>query len=203
MDIFETMETCRAMRRLKPDPVSQEILEKLVWSATRAPNAGNAQLWDFVIVTEEKGRQFLGDLLRTKLGTGLSKPKDTKTPGARQATAFWQLVTAFEQIPAIIFPCIRNGYPPTDPNPLFMSSSIYPATQNLLLAARALGLGTVMTTFHIIDQQAIKEYFGIPSEVFIGATIPIGYPEDSFGPVKRKPTDEVIHWEHWGTNEVI
>ena len=203
MDIFEAMETCRAMRKLKTEPVPQELLEKLIWAATRAPNAGNAQLWNFLVVTEDEGRQFLGDLLRSKLGTGLAQPKDDATPQARQAQAFWQLVTAFEKVPAIIFTCVKNEYPPVEPNPLFMSSTIYPATQNLLLAARSLGLGTVMTTFHIVDTEAIKEHFGIPSDVFIGATIPIGYPEGSFGPVTRKPIEEVTHWEHWETSEKI
>ena len=76
MDIFEAMETCRAMRKLKEDPVPYELLEKLIWAATRAPNAGNAQLWNFLVVTDDEGRQFLGDLLRSKLGTGLTQPKD-------------------------------------------------------------------------------------------------------------------------------
>ena len=78
MDIFEAMETCRAMRKLKADPVPQELLEKLIWAATRAPNAGNAQLWIYLVVTEDEGRQFLGDLLRSKLGTGLAQPKTTQ-----------------------------------------------------------------------------------------------------------------------------
>ena len=110
MDIFEAMETCRAMRKLKEDPVPYELLEKLIWAATRAPNAGNAQLWNFLVVTDDEGRQFLGDLLRSKLGTGLTQPKDPTTPQARQAHAFWQLVTAFEKVPAIIFTWYAKRY---------------------------------------------------------------------------------------------
>ena len=106
----------------------------------------------------------------------------------------------FDQVPAIIFPCVEDGYPDADtPNPMFMWSTIYPATQNLLLAARALGLGAAMTTFQMADEAAIKAHFGIPDNVSIGATIPVGYPQGRFGPLTRKPVDEVIHWNSWAS----
>ena len=80
---------------------------------------------------------------------------------------------------------------------MFMWSTIYPATQNLLLAARALGLGAAMTTFQMANEQLIKDHFGVPSDVSIGATIPVGYPKGRFGPLTRKPVGEVIHWNGW------
>lgn len=75
---------------------------------------------------------------------------------------------------------------------------VYPATQNLLLAARGLGLGAAMTTLHSVDEPVIREHFGIPEGVSIGATIPIGYREGRYGPLTRKPDAEVTYWDRWG-----
>ena len=201
MDIFEVMDTCRAMRRLKPDPVPTELLEKLIHAATRAPSAGNSQLWSFIVVTDPAEKAFVGDLLRDRLGARLGDPPEGNGAAARGARAFRQLITGFERVPAIIFTCAKNGYPPNDPNPIFVASTVYPATQNLLLAARALGLGAAMTTFHIVAEPEIREHFGLPEDVQIGATIPVGYPEGNFGPVRRKPIEEVTHWQRWGGTE--
>lgn len=196
-DIFEVMDTCRAMRRLKPDPVDRELLEKLVHYATRAPSAGNTQLWGFLIVDEPEGKQFLGDLMREQFGAQFQVPEGNDAT-ARMMRAVADLVNGFDLVPAIIFPCIANGYPPGgEANPMFMWSTIYPATQNLLLAARALGLGAAMTTFQMANEPLIKERFGVPSNVSIGATIPVGYPKGRFGPLTRKPVEEVIHWNGW------
>jgi nitroreductase len=197
MDIFEVMETCRAMRRLKPDPIPRETLEKLIYYATRAPSAGNAQLWRFLVVTEPEEKRFFGDLLRERMGSRL-QPIEGDSRAARTGRAFQHLIRTFDQVPAIVFTCIENGYPPSSPNPQFMWSSVYPATQNLLLAARALGLGTCMTTFHMGAEAEIKAHYGIPENVSIGATIPVGYPEGNFGPVGRVPIEQVTHWERWG-----
>ena len=198
-DIFEVMDTCRAMRRLKPDPVDRDLLRKLVHAATRAPSAGNTQLWGFLIVDEPEGKQFLGDLMREQFGARFQAPEGNEAP-ARMMRAVADLVNGFDQVPAIIFPCVENAYPPGgEANPMFMWSTIYPATQNLLLAARALGLGAAMTTFQMANEQAIKERFGVPENVSIGATIPVGYPRGRFGPVTRKPVEEVIHWNEWNS----
>ena len=80
-------------------------------------------------------------------------------------------------------------------------STIFPATQNLLLAARALGLGAAMTTFHNAGEAELKEHFGIPENVAIGATIPVGYPEGRYSPVNRRPSEEVTYWNRWGATQ--
>jgi nitroreductase len=74
---------------------------------------------------------------------------------------------------------------------------VYPATQNLLVAARALGLGTTLTTFHMTAEAEVREVLGIPAEVQIGAMIPVGWPAVPFGPVRRKPVSAVIHRDRW------
>ena len=197
MDLFEAMDGNRAMRRLRPDPVPRELLEKLVHAATRAPSAGNSQLWGFVVVTDRDDMRFLGEIVQRRMRTRSWPEGDD--PQARLMRAVRYLVTHFDELPAVIFCCIRNAYPDAEnPTAMTMWSSIYPATQNLLLAARGLGLGAAMTTFQITDEPAIKEHFGIPEDVHIGSTIPVGYPMGRFGPVGRKPLDEVLHWDRWG-----
>ena len=197
MDLFEAMDTNRAMRRLKPDPVPRELLEKLVHAATRAPSAGNSQHWSFVIVTNREDMRFLGDILQRRLGQFSRDPEDDAQ--GRMMRAVRYLIAHFHETPAVIFCCIRNAYPNAEtPVRATMWSTIYPATQNLLLAARGLGLGTAMTTFQAGAEDEIKAHFGIPDDVYIGSTIPVGYPMGHFGPLGRKPIDEVLHWERWG-----
>ena len=197
MDLFEAMDTNRAMRRLKPDPVPRELLEKLVHAATRAPSAGNSQHWSFVIVTNREDMRFLGDILQRRLGQFSRDPEDDAQ--GRMMRAVRYLIAHFHETPAVIFCCIRNAYPnAATPVRATMWSTIYPATQNLLLAARGLGLGAAMTTFQAGAEDEIKAYFGIPDDVYIGSTIPVGYPMGRFGPLGRKPIDEVLHWERWG-----
>jgi nitroreductase len=204
MELLEAMETCRAIRRLKQDPVPDELLEQLIYYATRAPNAGNSQLWDFLVVTGEEDRAFLGELFRTSWGRVVSEgwgqrraEATTGVADARPRRTVSRLVAEFERVPAVVFTCVRNGYPAADPNEQFMWSTIYPATQNLLLAARGLGLGAVMTTLHLAAEEEVRAHFGIPEEVRIGATVPVGYPAGRYGPVSRKPVVEVMHWGRW------
>ena len=196
MDLFEAMDTNRAMRRLKPDPVPRELLEQLVHAATRAPSAGNTQHWSFVVVTNREDMRFLGDILQRRLGQ-FSRPTEDDAQG-RMMRAVRYLIAHFHETPAVIFCCIRNAYPNAEaPIRATMWSTIYPATQNLLLAARGLGLGAAMTTFQAGAEDEIKAHFGIPDDVYIGSTIPVGYPMGRFGPLGRKPIDEVLHWERW------
>ncbi len=197
MDLFEAMDTNRAMRRLKPDPVPRELLEKLVHAATRAPSAGNTQHWSFVVVTGREDMRFLADILQRRLGQ-FSRPTEDDAQG-RMMRAVRYLIAHFHETPAVIFCCIRNAYPNAEaPIRATMWSTIYPATQNLLLAARGLGLGAAMTTFQAGAEDEIKAHFGIPDDVYIGSTIPVGYPMGRFGPLGRKPIDEVLHWQRWG-----
>ena len=200
MEIFEAMETCRTIRKLKYDPVPDKLLEKLVHYATRAPSAGNSQLWSFIVVTDPEDRKFLGELLRNSWGARFAEPpsEDDRSVAARGARTFRRIILEFDRIPAVIFTCVENGYPRHEPNPMFMWSTIYPATQNLLLAARAVGLGAAMTTLHMVGEDAIRERFGLPENVSIGATIPVGYPEGKYGPLTRKPDREVTFWNRWG-----
>ncbi len=200
-DLFEAMETCRSIRRFRPDPVPDELLEKLVHYATRAPSAGNSQLWRFLIVTDPQDRRWFRDMLVEAVSPRLAaQPSDDDhSPAARNARMYRRFILEFDRIPAIVITTIRNAFPNADqPVPQFMWSTIFAATQNLLLAARGLGLGAAMTTNHLENEPAVREHFGIPDDYGIGATIPVGWPEGRYGPVSRGPASDVIFKNHWG-----
>jgi nitroreductase len=202
VDVFEAMETCRSIRRLKSTAVPPELLDKLVYYATRAPSAGNTQLWRFLIVTDPIDRRWFRDMLAEAVGPRLGDappPEEDHSPAARNARMYRRFILEFDRIPAFIITAVENAFPsPTAPNEHFAWSSVYSATQNLLLAARALGLGAAMTTNHLENEPAVREHFGVPPNFELGATIPVGYPEGRYGPVTRKPTEDVIFRNHWG-----
>jgi nitroreductase len=107
------------------------------------------------------------------------------------------LVDTLATCPVLIFVCGKAIYPPQAPRESFVWSSVYPAAQNLILAARALGLGTVFTTFQGVAEPVIREVLSIPDDVHIGCMIPLGWPDAEFGPVNRYPYEQVVHRDQW------
>ncbi|MCH2169801.1 nitroreductase family protein [Myxococcota bacterium] len=198
MDIFEAMETCRAMRYLRPDPVPDELIDKLLWAATRAPSPGNSQGWEFVVVRDRDVMSQIGELVGGRMTASMGGLVDTLPPSqARLLRGALHLANTLPQVPALFVVCSRRVYPPQDPQEVFVWSCVYPAAQNLILAARALGLGSTFATWQTVAETELREILGIPEDVFIGATIPVGYPERDFGPVARRPVAEVVHHDHW------
>jgi nitroreductase len=220
--IFEVMSTLRAMRRLKPDPVPDELLERLVRAATWAPNGGNRQAMEFVVVTDRGLMARLAQLWGRSVDAYLSS-LGAVTPASQDArvrdAALYQR-DHFHETPALIIACYRRlridrrttgrmlkSFPPTDALRLFArgprlnvvseASSVYPGVQNLLLAARALGLGAVMTIWHLFLEHEWKRELGIPRGVSTLAVIPVGWPRGRLGPVTRRPVAEVIHRDRW------
>jgi nitroreductase len=201
-DLFEAMETCRSIRRLRPDPVPDEVLERLVHFATQAPSAGNSQLWKFLVVTDPDDRRWFRDMLVEAIGANFPEPPaDDTSDAARNQRRYRAFIFEFDQIPVIVMPLIRNGFPRTGtPDVRFAWSSIYAATQNLLLAARGLGIGAAMTTNHLENEPAVRERFGIPDDYEIGATIPLGYPIGRYGPLRRIPAVETMFRGRFGVD---
>lgn len=196
-DLFTALETCRAIRYLKPDPVPRALLEELVYYATRASNPGNSQLWSFVILQDRTKKQRIADAVRKVMLPGFQS-RSAETPTAkRMLEGARNLLETLDQVPALIFVCAKNGYPPANPHLGFVWSAVYPASQNLILAARGLGLGTTFTTFHMVAEAVVREVLALPDEVLIGTTLCVGYPDKPFGPMKRKPIADVIHWDGW------
>ena len=197
MDVFEAMGTCRAIRHLKPDPVPAEMVDKLLWAATRAPSPGNSQGWDFVVVDDEEHKARIAAAIRAAMAERVAAmPRPNRTMRLMlDGTA--KLIDTLDQAPVIIFVTGPVIYPPGAPREQFTWSALYPAAQNILLAARALGLGTTFTTMHMTAEPTVREVLGIPDEIRIAATIPVGWPDAKFGPVNRRPVADFVHHNQW------
>lgn len=197
MDVFEAMETCRAMRVLKPDPVPAELIDKILWAATRAPSPGNSQGWDFVVVDEAEPKARIAAAVRAAMAERVAAmPRPDRTMRLMlDGTA--KMIDSLDQAPVLMFVTGPVIYPPGAPREQFTWSALYPAAQNILLAARALGLGSVFTTLHGTAEPTVREVLGLPDGIRIAATIPIGWPEGRFGPVNRRPVEDFVHRNRW------
>ena len=197
MELFEAMETCRAIRYLKSDPVSDDLVKKLVRGATRASNPGNSQGWEFVVLRERAAKERLGAVLAPRMLPAIDSMPAPSEVEERMLDGARHLITNFAEVPLFIVVCGRRVYPPQAPSDEMVWSTVYPAAQNLVLTARGLGLGATFTTFHAAAEAEFRAELGIPAEVLLGVTVAVGWPDRPFGPVKRKPVGDVIHWDHW------
>ena len=209
MDFFEVVHTQRAIRKFKPDPVPQEALWRMIDAAIRAPSGGNTQPWSFLVVTDPARRKVISDAVaagntdaeeRRAEAMGFDPTRRRMRLGS---IAFRENVAA---APCLIIPCLVSPTSPTsDMDSLFAGSSIYGAVQNMMLAARALGLGTLMTTFNIAIEPVIRSEFGLPDAAKPVAVIPVGYPAEGekFGPTTRKPVETVTFWDGWGNTRSL
>jgi nitroreductase len=230
--LHAVMRTTRAMRRLKPDPVPEELLVTLVEAATWAPNGANTQAYSWLVVTDREQIAALEPLWRKVydlyMATFARLPSDTMAPEQKQRMyrAVEYQAEHFRQIPALMIACydmskqrrglrrqwrgaigasrsLSLGEQATVVGNLKRSAdvgeaaSIFPAVQNLLLSARALGLGATMTTWHLMLESRFKAALGIPASVKTYAIVPVGWPRGRFGPVRRKPVEQAIHWQRW------
>lgn len=197
MDVFEAMSTCRAMRYLKADPVDDQLVEQIITAATWAPSPGNSQGRDFVVVKDPAKKRAIGDAIEAVMAepvAGMARPDRTHRL-MLDGTA--HLLATLKTCPVLILVCGQPVYPYASPRESFVWSSIYPAAQNLIVAARALGLGTVFTTFHGVAEPTIRQTLGMPDDVRIGCLIPVGWPDRAFGPLNRVGYDEVVHVDGW------
>jgi nitroreductase len=197
MDVFEAMDTARSMRFFRPDPVPDELIEKLLWAATRASNPGNSQGWDFVVVRDAEQRRRLGEAVAFFAEMIDKRPDPGNATDRRTMAGARNLVSTLAEVPVLVIVCGANIYPEGNPRDTFMYSAMYAAAQNLLVAARALGLGAAFTTFHGLAEPQFREILGIPDDRTIGVTVPVGFPAGPTGSVTRKPLAEVVHHDRW------
>jgi nitroreductase len=198
MDTLEAMETSIAMRYLKADPLPREQLVRLVYAATRASSPGNSQGWEFVVIDDADIKQKIGAVVLEGMQPAFrNRPAGLDPVQQRMYQGAEHLATHFAEVPAWILGCARKIYPPHAPQDVFMYSTIYPAAQNLLVAARSMNIGTVFTTFHMMAEPTIRELLRIPDGVYPCVMIAAGYPERPFTTVRRKPVEEVLHWNGW------
>jgi len=202
-DLFEIMQTTRAMRRLKPDPVPDELIRKILEAGICAPNGGNTQRWRFLVVKDPEikrrvqphYKRALDEVIGPRYRTSAPPPGVTKEQYMRQHAAVEYLTDHFHEAPVWIVACLEEG----TATPTRMSgASIYPAVQNMLLAARALGLGATLTTRHLLYEKETEAALGLPPGVHSYAILPIGYPMGRFGPVGRAPLADIVYQDRWG-----
>jgi nitroreductase len=189
MPLGEAIFTQRSIRRFTPDPVSIEDLRVLVEAAVKAPNGGNQQVARFLVVTDRDRIREFGALYHE---AWWAKRHDEGFETFDELPALFHpaagLADTMRDAPCIVFAlAVRNG--PAD--------SVLPAVQNLMLAARALGVGSVPTTLHPTVMDRFRAMFGIPDDVAFHLCIPLGYPQGRFGPTKRKPTSETTFFDRW------
>jgi len=205
MDIFDVIYNCRAMRRLDTKPVPAELLVKLIDAANQAASGSNMQRARWIVVTDTAVKKKLTDLNRqgveSYIGPQTSRPDavphQSKEKRLRMLDAvIWQ-TEHMHEMPAIVMACMEFGSPITDKTITQGNGSIWPGIQNLLLAARALGLGATPTTLALGDRQAVAEALNLPDTMAAYCLIPVGYPLGKFGPVTRKPVEEVMRWDQW------
>jgi len=200
MDLFEAMATTRAIRRFTREPVSDDDLAAIFFAASRAPSGSNRQPFRFLVLRDgpraQEAKALLGESFRAgwrAKQTEMFEGADGDTPRARMARAMQYFVDHFEDIPVVVLACLvrYRGATPTE------GGSVYPACQNLLLAARARGLGGVITMWHAFVEKDLRRLLDIPAEAAIHATIPIGHPQGRHGPLRRRPVEELVYDDAW------
>jgi len=201
--IFEVIYTCRAMRRIKPDPVPEELLLKLADAGNHGPTGSNVQNVRWVIVRDAERKRLLAEQNRKHLGAYLAADRVEELPHHPKAkrdrmreAVVWQM-DHMHEIPALIVACLEFSEAQADPGRAGGGGYVWPAVQNVLLSARALGLGAAPTTLGLRDRAAIKEILGLPETVEAYCLIPVGYPMGNFGPVTRLPVADTVHWDRW------
>jgi nitroreductase len=182
MTLYDAIHSQRAIRHFKPDPVDDELIEQMLEAATRAPSAANSQPWRFIVVRDRETKAKLGGIF-DELG---------------QARGWAPDRTPWEDVPVLIAVCSES--PSGQGRTLHLEASVLPAVQNLLLTARALGLGTVLTTRWQAREDEVRPLVGLPENAQIHAIVPTGWPLDRFGRTTRRPVPEVTYRERWGAS---
>jgi len=229
--VLEVLASMQAMRRLKPDPVPDNLVRQLIEAASWAGTASHLQRQSFVVVTDRGQMARLAPIWqaahRLYIATFSERPPDAdKGAYARTLAAVAYQAEHFAETPVLIVACYDNGgYPGRVQRRMLRAvgdirrfgarrtanlmatqttfrirseaASIYPAVQNLLIAARSLGLAANLTTWHLMAEGEVKRILGIPKHVQTYALIPIGWPLGEFGRVRRRPVDGMIHRDRW------
>jgi nitroreductase len=203
--LLEGIATTRAIRRYHNEPVPPEVLRAVLFAATRAPSGSNRQPFRMLVLTDGpragEAKRLVGESARRVWGTkrqadaydsGSGVANDS--PKSRMARTMQHYVDEFEKAPVLILACLVR-YRSADP---FEGASVFPACQNILLAARALGYGGVLTGFHFGVEAELCALLGVPDDVFMAATITLGRPKGGHGPVRRRPMAELVFDDVWG-----
>lgn len=204
LGLLEGLASTRAIRRYRDEPVGEDDLATIMWHASRAPSGSNRQPFRFVVLRDGpraiRAKALLGESFRAlwaekrhRDGYDAGSGTQADTPKARMAATMEHFVDHFEATPVVVLACLIRHRDPTPTE----GASVYPACQNLLLAARALGYGGVMTMWHAYVEDELRELLDIPADVAISATLTLGRPQGRHGPVRRRPIDELVFDDGW------
>ena len=203
--LLEGIATTRSIRLYRKEPIPEDVLRDMLFAASRAPTGSNRQPARFIVLTDgeraARAKALIGDAARdawdskrTNEGYDSGSGQDPSSPKARMARSMQRYVDEIDQVPALVLPCLIRHRAPTPTE----GASVYPACQNLLLAARGLGYGGVLTMWHTAVKAELRELLDIPDDVSIAATITLGKPAGSHGPVRRVPLGEFVYDDCWG-----
>ena len=201
ISLFEAMQTQRAIRMFTDDPVPNDAIEKMVKAAIRAPSPGNRQGWHFLVIRDPEVKRRIGEYYwkttEEERGEAPPDPERAASPLYRAAD---NLAQRIGEVPVLIMACVSASAEASSRGAITQGAAIYPAIQNLMLAARGLGLGTCLTTRHRRYEQEIKALLGIPENMETAALIPVGYPGggEHFGGSRRKGVERVTSYDRWG-----
>jgi nitroreductase len=205
VDALDAIATTRAIRRYRPAPIPDDDLATILWHATRAPSGSNRQPARYLVLRDGPAamaaKALLGAAFRSgwgaKRGThGFDRGSgaDPGSPKARAARAMQAYVDGFEQTPVVVLAGFVRWREPH----VSEGASVYPACQNLLLAARVLGYGGVLSMWHALVEDDLRRVLQIPDDVVMAGTITLGVPEGRHGPVRRLPLRDVVFDDTWG-----
>ncbi|MEO6125139.1 MAG: nitroreductase family protein [Ilumatobacteraceae bacterium] len=204
ISLLEGLASTRAIRRYTDDPIPDHDLSSILWHASRAPSGSNRQPFRFVVLRDGQraatAKAILGTSFRAGWATKLEADGyrsgsgvDTSSPKARMAATMQHYVDHIEAVPVVVLVCLRRYRPPSPQE----GASVYPACQNLLLAARALGYGGALTMWHTAVEAELRSLLSIPDDVAISACITLGVPAGHHGPVRRRPLRELVFDDGW------
>jgi nitroreductase len=203
VELLQGIATTRAIRRFSSAPIPEQDLNRILFAASRAPSGTNRQPYRFVVLRDGPTPQAAKDLLAesfaeawaTKSAEEGYEEATPMSPRGRLGSAIQHLIDHFREVPVVVLVCTTPRH-----HSLIDGASVYPACQNLLLAARGLGYGGVLTGWHLAVERELKSLCGIPDDVVIAATIPLGVPKGSHGPLRRRPLRELVFEGQWGTS---
>jgi nitroreductase len=205
LELLAGLASTRTIRRYTDEPIPDGDLSSILWHATRAPSGSNRQPVRYVVLRDgplaAQAKSLLGASFRRgwahkREADGFDRALAPDSPRARAAATMQHFVDHIEQVPVVVLVCLQR-YRAANP---YEGASVYPACQNLLLAARALGYGGALTMWHLAVEAELRMLLGIPDEVALSACITLGRPVGHHGPVRRKPLGDVVFDDSWGTS---
>ena len=206
LPVLDALHSTPARRYLSAEPVSDDVVWAILDAAVRGPSGGNQQSWGWVVVTDPAIKQQVAGWYREGWSKAYGHRREQILAAAPPASAGLSrrsflgaehLAQHIEEAPVWIFPVLRNGAGASNPR---LGASIYGAVQQLILAARAFGVGTSLTLLYAGHEDELRGVLGLPDDALTMGLLPLGYPaQGRWAQPKRRPVEEVVHWNRWGT----